>query len=343
MKTKKPISIILGKIADILLLPILVIALSTSVFIFTQASKSVMPSFFGYSILRIQSGSMRASGYQIGDYAILEKTAIEDIKVGDIISFYRFDDPADSNNEKNYTQIKHPDQYIEITETKEDRKTLDDALENKVIFHMVDSIYHDATGARFFKTYGTSNVKYDEDGKITSGYDSFKIRETFVLGVGREMPEVMNGFLKWMFTPMAMICVVILPLGILVVMQSIALIEQINYYTLERRILKQQTSWDHTEILKFIKTDEMMEVVKIVLYSTVEPPDRSDVGEMLFHFSTKPTSKKKAQQQVVCYQTTRMLENRSLEGYFMFYKNNIKSRFDKKTIENYVVEFVIDA
>lgn len=52
-----------------------------------KANKGEVPSVFGFSVLRLQTGSMEPE-YKIGSIIIAKKTDPNDLKKGDVISFY---------------------------------------------------------------------------------------------------------------------------------------------------------------------------------------------------------------------------------------------------------------
>ena len=99
MTTKKPKNTaytLLGKIGDILLFPIVIVALCVSLLIMFQAKSDTIPSVFGISIVRILSGSMVKSGFNIGDNVIIKKTDTNTLWKDDIIAFFQKEDPADA-------------------------------------------------------------------------------------------------------------------------------------------------------------------------------------------------------------------------------------------------------
>ncbi len=55
-----------------------------------NASEGEVPSVFGFSVLQVKTGSMIPE-YEIGTVVIAKKTDVNDLKVGDVISFYSMD------------------------------------------------------------------------------------------------------------------------------------------------------------------------------------------------------------------------------------------------------------
>jgi signal peptidase len=85
-----------------------------------------VPSIFGYSILKIQTGSMDMT-IPTGSYIVVKKVSPEDVKVGDIITFYS-DDPAISGmpNTHRVIGIKTGEDGRLIFQTKGDNNAIED-------------------------------------------------------------------------------------------------------------------------------------------------------------------------------------------------------------------------
>lgn len=83
---KKTTSKIISILVNLLL--ILSVCLVGTVVICSASEK--VPSVFGYSILRVISGSMEPE-IHVNDYILVKKTDIAELKTGDIISFYSKD------------------------------------------------------------------------------------------------------------------------------------------------------------------------------------------------------------------------------------------------------------
>lgn len=76
----------------------IMVVLSAVIFIFgvvifvsvLNASAGEVPSVFGFSVLQVKTGSMIPE-YEIGTVVITKKTDVNELKVGDVISFYSMD------------------------------------------------------------------------------------------------------------------------------------------------------------------------------------------------------------------------------------------------------------
>ena len=83
---KKPRSL-LSKIANSVLVAVLVLITAFTAYIMINAHHGKAVSIFGNYVLRVTTGSMEPS-LHIGDYILIEKPDIGSLKEGDIISFY---------------------------------------------------------------------------------------------------------------------------------------------------------------------------------------------------------------------------------------------------------------
>lgn len=103
---KKLLSKILSAILYSFLIILIFIVLNS---IYCTVNKKV-PSFFGYSILRIVSNSM-APTIKAGDYIIIKKVPESELKVSDIITFYS-SDPVLSGAPNTHRIININDKHI---------------------------------------------------------------------------------------------------------------------------------------------------------------------------------------------------------------------------------------
>lgn len=84
-KAKKIFSRIMVVLSAVIFLFGLVVFISV-----LNASEGEVPSVFGFSVLQVKTGSMIPE-YEIGTVVIAKKTDVNDLKVGDVISFYSMD------------------------------------------------------------------------------------------------------------------------------------------------------------------------------------------------------------------------------------------------------------
>ena len=333
MATKKPkntLYTLLGKIGDILLIPILLLAFFVSTIILFQNKSDKVPSIFGVSVVRILSSSMEASGFKRGDVVFITKTNTDKLWKGDIIAFYSYEDAIDKNLE--LTPLNSVDQVIENPRPEPENRVTKKDIEGKrysVIFHEVYDVLYDESGTRFFQTKGTSNASVDS--KI--------IREDFVVGKYSNTAPWLRSVIQWMSSSVGMVCCVCVPLGILVIFQTLALIEQVNFMFVEKRLIKNQIHWQDNEAQRLIKTGEMEEIVKIIYYTKVDEEERQELKDCLWLYN-KHLSKKQIEHRKNVQISWDILEQKGIKEYYLFWKNNLKYKSDIKHIEeeiNYLI------
>ena len=184
---------VLSLIGNIIFYGVLIFAMIMVVILHFNQGKNQMIPIFGYSIAVIQTGSMIDGGFNIGDKVLVKVPNTDNLRVGDIIVFYKYLDPADNTIIKiNITE--DIENYEETTEYNQEAKnaldesrlTQKEVMEKDaiLIFHRITTIYADEFGTRFFQTKGDSNY----------GADSILVREDFVVGQHVETAGIITGF-----------------------------------------------------------------------------------------------------------------------------------------------------
>ena len=334
-KKQRTLYTLLGKVGDVLLIPVFIISLFVSFYILFQNKGDTVPSIFGYSIVKVLSGSMRKSGFQIDDRVIVKRSDTNnlwgDYTGGDIIAFFSYSDPVDKNLEK--TKLESKEQTMEITQSVSGRKTLKDlqGKGHKVVFHQIVGVYQDATGARYFKTRGTSN----------GSDDTILIRQDFVIGKYVNTPDLIRSGFKWVASSAGMVTCVCVPLGIMVIFQSLALIEQINFMYVEKRLLRGGMHWQDYEAKRLLKTGDMEETCKIIYYTKVEEEEREELLPELWIFPTK-LNKEQQQKKEIVEKSVSILEKDGVLPYYEYWLDNLKWTWDKKKIKEEINKMQID-
>ncbi len=364
-KYKKKISFysLLGKIGDILLWPVLVIALFSSFFMLVQRKQNKTVSIFGYSMCTVLSGSMTNDGFQKGDTIIVKKTSEKDIKLGDKIAFYKSTDKNayDSDihliiryrnssyplsNEDNFDYGLKDGQPIDISSIakKYDKSAeyLQKAYEDKmpIIFHTVIGIYYDDDGNIYYKSKGSSNGT--ADGSL--------VRGDLLVGRYVNTPVAFRRVASFCGSPLGMIVLVCLPLSLLVLMQSLSIIEQVSIINLEKKLLCGQLSYKDDDIKKDLP-GYLVEIYNKVYYYYITPNDEKDaVKEYLWKnlFSSNKLNKNDQKELNLVIESIKKLENSkedywnvwidnykgSTKKYLIKYKNEVLNNNVKDNIEN---------
>ena len=330
-RPKKTFYTVLGIVGDIIFIPVMILALIVCMIVFMDRRQNEVPSFFGVSVVRVLSGSMKASGFDIGDNVLVKKIAVDEIWEGDIIAFYSKYDKVDNDLSmyNKLTKLNSQDDEIVVSNPPvviEGRSTVEDAQEQKcrVVFHEVKEVWCAENGTRFFKTKGTSN----------GDYDTYKIREDFVIGRYIETSVFLRNSIKWISSPIGMIVLVCLPLGILIILQSLSLIEQINFIVIEKKLLSGKMHWSDSEAMRLIKSGEMEEIAKIIYLGNIKEDEREMLFDELWLVGPKNKTKKIIEKERKITQGYNILQEKGKLDYFNFWKNNVNTKKEKQLIEN---------
>ncbi len=144
-------------------------------------TQNVCPTFFGYSNLVVQTGSMVDSGFKVGDTVIVKSVDTKTLHAGDKIAFYVYPKDYNDFDIDNCVKIEENEipanryvtsfnsvfgmQPAPIVEAAKAKSSL--------VFHHIREVYQDENGMRWFKTYGSSN----------SSDDTWYISEKMVVGL----------------------------------------------------------------------------------------------------------------------------------------------------------------
>ena len=148
--------------------------------------QKVCPTFAGYSNLKVQTGSMVASGFNVGDSLIVKTVNTRTLHENDKIAFYVYADDYKAFDVNTCVRINN-DTIAQTSYTTsvgslfgiQTTKIATAAKSGaKLVFHHIRAIYEDASGTRWFKTYGSSN----------SVDDLWFISEDMVVGVYVDSP-----------------------------------------------------------------------------------------------------------------------------------------------------------
>ena len=325
-KGKNTIYTLAGKIGDIFLIPILLLALVVTLVIFTQNQSNRVPSFFGLSVVKVLSGSMENSGFRVGDSVFITKTNTTSLWVDDIIAFYQYPDDVDKNLEK--IELKNEDDFLEVTLPEpENRKQISDITGGtyRVIFHQIVGVYQDHTGARYFKTKGTSNAS--SDGVL--------VRDDFVVGKYLETPVWLRDVLRWISSSMGMIFLVCLPLGIMIILQSLALIEQVNFMYIEKKLMNGKMSWQEHEAQRLIKAGDMEIICRIIMLIKIPNDEREDAFEDIWRFKGDLSQRQQELLEIanISYD---VLNRKGEKDYLKLWKQNMLFKSDIDAIDEQI-------
>lgn len=314
---------ILGIVTDILLYPVLILAIVVSGIVLTTRSTNQVIPIFGISFVRVLSGSMVAGGYDIGDVVILNTVDATDIKIGDVIAFYRYSDSEDPSRAylEKIEDFDNPPPILSETRVC-GTKTKKDAVdaEATVIFHRVVAVFQAKDGTRFFETKGDSN----------SSKDGTLVRQDFVVGRDIGTPEWLLNIFAFCFSTKGMLYLVIIPLGILIFVQLLEIFELIFALMVERDVLSLKIAYNSEESIKNNIGFEMRDFDKVYFYDIAKDEEKQDVKDFLWGNLYQPQNKSELRQLNIVESGIALLPNR--EQYWNYFIQNAKTSRTKKQL-----------
>ncbi len=188
---KKVVSVLL----NILFVIVIFCAGLLTISCIVSRANGTIPTFAGYSLMHISSGSMEASGFEVGENIVVKAVNTDTLRVGDDIAFYVYDN---SYNDFDLSNVDLLD--LEDTDAKTNitfanffgfqSQAIKEAANagSRIVFHQIYAIYEDENGERWFETKGTSNA----------GIDVWRINEVYVIGIyddsgfGHTMALILN-------------------------------------------------------------------------------------------------------------------------------------------------------
>lgn len=282
-KKKFSIYALLGKIGDVLLIPIMIVALISSISMLASRSQNKPTSVMGRSLVTVLTTSMTKGGFERYDTVLTEKVKGKNVEVGDILAFYDY-----NGGKVNKTKLERVEYYIKCSgvgtpehseeniETLIDRekiktkevafeKTVKNAQEAKsrVLFHRVIAVYVDENGIYYFQTKGDSNATTDGDNLI---------RQDFIVGRYVNTPRAVRDIIKFCASTFGMIVLVCIPLSLQVLLQCLSLIEQLGIINNEKALLKGKASFKDDEFRKDFDGN-LMELYNKVYYLYLMPKE----------------------------------------------------------------------
>lgn len=316
---------VLGIITDIFIYPIIILAIIISgVMMVTRIENRAIP-IFGFTFVRVLSGSMTAGGYNIGDVVILREVDKKDLDVGDVIAFYRYQDSLDPTRSQ---LVKVEDVSNPPTPTSDTSvcgiKTKEDAIsaEAAIIFHRIIGVYQANDGTRFFETKGDSN----------SSSDGILIREEFVVGRDIGTPKWIIRVFAFCFSSKGLIFLVILPLGILIFIQLLEIFELVFALMTEKKVLALEVPFDSEESIKNNIGFEMRDFDKVYFYDIMPENKKEEVKDFLWGYLYEPQNKSERKQLDFVNAGLALYPNR--EEYWNYFIQNTKSSRNKKRLIN---------
>ena len=79
---------------NIIIIPILVLAVVCSLVMINAKKNNNVPNIFGYSLVTVLSESMVDSGFEVDDTVVVQRTESDEYQIGDVIAYYKYIDSS---------------------------------------------------------------------------------------------------------------------------------------------------------------------------------------------------------------------------------------------------------
>lgn len=246
MKRESTFSRVLDILSDILIIPIVILSLICTAVMFNSKLNYEVPSIFGYSVCRVLTNSMEPqfygkSGTYQGDVVLIKRVGINELKKGDIIAYYSYDyysynnkksvnamnlvDYDPSSSESSTAALK---ELVSTEQTGTDKTAIKTAAKTgtvMLIFHrIVDMKIDTKDGANVLLVQAKGD-------NANSPYEIFYIHQSMIIGIyaGEETRWVSEA-INFCASVQGIIWLVEIPCGIMLLLLSLQLINQIDDY-----------------------------------------------------------------------------------------------------------------
>ncbi len=337
LKPRTPFQIFSSVVLNIITWLLAILAGLVCISSVTASANGVCPSFAGYSNFRIVSGSMVASGHKIGDTIIVRAVDTHTLKPqhyengqfvpGDKIAYYRSDDisalyPTDSTlidaSVIPDTRYKFEIGYLIGAKSEQ---VIESARNGAMlVFHHVYEVREDATGTRWFKTYGSSNGLKVNQNDTTASPDDWWVREDLVIGIYDDSPfaTAMSGVIG-AFSASGGVFLLFIPVGLLIFLIVKESVRDVQLAKLELDCVEEKRKITDEICVRNGIGFRMNKETKYKILVQAPEKDRLNYISLLWKDNTVPREVKKyvLRKQALLKPTQRLLEvNRQCQQMF---------------------------
>lgn len=337
LKPRTPFQIFSSVVLNIITWLLAILAGLVCISSVTASANGVCPSFAGYSNFRIVSGSMVASGHKIGDTIIVRAVDTHTLKPqhyengqfvpGDKIAYYRSDDisalyPTDSTlidaSVIPDTRYKFEIGYLIGAKSEQ---VIESARNGAMlVFHHVYEVREDATGTRWFKTYGSSNGLKVNQNDTTASPDDWWVREDLVIGIYDDSPfaSAMSGVIG-AFSASGGVFLLFIPVGLLIFLIVKESVRDVQLAKLELDCVEEKRKITDEICVRNGIGFRMNKETKYKILVQAPEKDRLNYISLLWKDNTVPREVKKyvLRKQALLKPTQRLLEvNRQCQQMF---------------------------
>lgn len=285
---KKAFSIVL----NVFFVAIIIFASLLCISCIVSRVNGTVPTFAGYSLMRISSGSMEESGFDVGENIVVKSVDVDTLRVGDNIAFYVYKDSFSTFDRETSTKLN-----LDDTKTKSDvtfsnffgfqSKEIKQAAKagSMIVFHQISAIYEDQNGQRWFETRGTSNA----------GVDNFMTNEAYVIGIhnnsafARGLAVLLNSLTN----NTNFILLILIPFAIFTVLIVLSFAKDIQRAKLELDVVEEKRKLTDEICVKNGIGFSMDKKTKYKVLAQADEGEKQTYISLLWKDGTAPTSIKK--------------------------------------------------
>lgn len=255
--------------------------------------QNLPPSIGGYMAMQVVSGSMRASGFEIGDSVMIKSVNTDTLKEGDMIAFYVYAPSYQSFSK--YRSVKIDPKTTGDLEYQVSVKSFFGLQNEEVqvaaksnsrrVFHEIIGVYEDKEGVRWFETKGTSNATKDR----------WWVKETLVIGAynNSSVANLMSVVINTMTSSMGTIIVLMIPLVIVAMFIVGICMKDVYISMLENEVVEEKRKLTDELCVKNNIGFGMSTKTKYKVLATAAPEDKLKYIELLWKDGKTPNAMKK--------------------------------------------------
>lgn len=259
----------------------------------TNRFQNLPASLAGYTTMKIASGSMVASGFEIGESVTVSSVDAKTLKEGDIIAFYVFRPNSIKFRQLNTRKVdtsKIGDVKFDSSMESffgfhnEEIKTAAASGSNRVI-HEIIAVYEDQYGQRWFETKGTSNPLKD----------SWYINENYIIGAYNNSPvaNFMASIIGTMTSSMGTVILLTIPLVIIAIFIVGLCMKDVQIAMLESDVVEEKRKLTDEICVKNKIGYQMSNKVKYKVLAQATENEKLKYIELLWKDGNTPNAMKK--------------------------------------------------
>ncbi len=292
LKHRKRWMDVLSKILSVVC--VVVVAFSALLFvgILNSLLQGVPSSFAGFTSMKVGSGSMVASGFNIGDNAIAKSVNTKTLKEGNIIAFYN--DPSvsttfnvDNSQDVDTTNMGEPEYQITFAKffgTQNDAIRKAANANRSIIFHEIIDV-RELDGTRWFKTKGSSN----------NSEDSWYVREDLVVGVYDDSftAKCIASVLQTFSSSQGVILAIVIPLALIGVVVLLQFMRDIQILKLQLDVVEEKRKINDPICTKYEVGYKMDNKMKYKVLAQADDKDKNEYISLLWKDGKAPENIRK--------------------------------------------------